>query len=154
MGTAILQTCCGAATAVCFAILFNVRRQKLPIIACGSAVACGIYLLVDYLSGAMFLSLFCASCFVSLLSEVLARRKAAPVTTFLVPFMIPLFPGGDLYQAAAALIQQDSSFPSACRTVFSEAGALVSGIAVVACLVQLIYRLLHRRQQRLFRRQK
>ena len=151
METVILQVLCGAATAVCFAILFNVRRQKLPIIACGSAAACGIYLLVNQLSGAVFLSLFCASCFVSILSEVLARRKAAPVTTFLVPFMIPLFPGGDLYRAAAALVQQDASFPTACRTVFSEAGALVSGIAVVACLVQLLYRLLHRRQQRLYR---
>ena len=65
--------------------------------------------------------------------------------------MIPLFPGGDLYRAAAAMVQQDASFPTACRTVFSEAGALVSGIAVVACLVQLLYRLLHRRQQRLYR---
>lgn len=141
MSAAILQICTASVAALCFALLFNVRGRKLPIVAVGGAAAWGLYLLLFTLSGNLFLSLFFASAGVTLLSELLARRLAAPTTVFLVPILIPLFPGGDLYRAAAALVRADGSFSAALLRVMVEAGAIAAGIVLISSLVQTYYRI-------------
>lgn len=141
MKTAIFQVFLAAVIALCFAVVFNVRGRKLPIAAIGGALGWAIYLAVRALSGSVFVGIFAAAAITALLSELLARKMRAPVTVFLVPTLLPLFPGGDLYYAAASLIRDDGSFPDAAALVLKEAGAIAGGIIVAATLVQAYYRI-------------
>lgn len=137
--TTMLQLFCAAAASAGFAVYFNVHGVKVAVTALGGCLVWGAYLLVFRLTQDRFTSTFTAATLSALLAELLARRMAAPVTVFLVPILIPMFPGGDLYAAAASLVRADGQFSAACRLVLEEAGAIAAGIVVVACLVQVYY---------------
>ncbi len=141
MKTALFQIFLAAAIALCFAIVFNVRGRKLAVSALGGALAWAVYLSVRALTGSMFVGIFAAAILTALLSELLARKMRAPVTVFLVPTLLPLFPGGDLYYAAASLVRNDGSFGAAASLVLKEAGAIAGAIIVSATLVQAYYRI-------------
>ena len=141
MKAAIFQVFLAAVIAMCFAVVFNVRGRKLVVSTIGGAVVWTIYLAVRALSESMFAGIFVAAGMTALLSELLARKMRAPVTVFLVPSLLPLFPGGDLYYAAASLVRGDGSFGAAATLVLKEAGAIAGGIIVAATLVQAYYRI-------------
>lgn len=146
----IFQIFLAAVIALCFAVVFNVHGHKLPIAAIGGAFAWTVYLSVRALTSSIFIGIFAASGLTALLAELLARQMRAPVTVFLVPTLLPLFPGGDLYYAAAALVRNDGSFIDAASLVLKEAGSIAAGIIVAATLVQVYYRVrfaLHRRNR-------
>ena len=147
MKTAILQTALSAVISLSFALLFNVRGRKLVVAAVGAPIAWMVYLLVSGWSGSPFAGLFAATALTALASEVLARRMAAPVIVFLVPILIPLFPGGDLYYAAASLVASDGKFAADCLLVLQEAGSIAGGIVAVACLVQAYYHIRRARRK-------
>ncbi len=141
MKLAIYQVLFASVIALCFAVVFNVRGKKLIVSALGGGFAWAAYLALYALAGSMFLSIFTTALLSSLLSELLARKLRAPVTVFLVPMLIPIFPGGDLYYAAASLVRDDGSFSKAAALVLKEAGAIAGGIIVAATLVQIYYRI-------------
>ena len=75
-------------------------------------------------------------------SELLARLLKAPVITLLVPMLVPLIPGGDLYYTTLALVQGDTAGFARYGTLFiEEAGAMAFGVILVACLVQTLGKL-------------
>lgn len=150
MGTVILQLCAAAAASAGFSIYFNVRGRKIAVAAVCASLIWGVYLLTYALTADRFSATFAGAALGALLSELLARRMAAPVTVFLVPILIPLFPGGDLYAAASSLVRPDGTFVADFRLVLEEAGAIAAGIVVVACLVQVYYhiRRWYRKQRR------
>ena len=94
-----MQTFIGLLTALLgsagFALIFNVRRQLLPLAALGGALCWGAYLS------------FTASAVTAVWSEVLARIKKTPAQQYLIIGLIPLVPGGTLYYAMSALVRQD-----------------------------------------------
>ena len=76
------------------------------------------------------------------LAELLARLLKAPVITLLVPMLVPLIPGGDLYYTTLALVQGDTAGFARYGTLFiEEAGAMAFGVILVACLVQTLGKL-------------
>ena len=77
-----------------FALLFNVRKQLLPLAALGGALCWGAYLLA-------------ASAVTAVWSEILARVKKTPAQQYLIVGLIPLVPGATLYYAMSAVVQQD-----------------------------------------------
>ena len=141
MSAAIYQVVLAAVISLCFAVVFNVHGRKMLIAAVGGTVLWAIYLSVRALTGSIFGGIFAAAAISGLLSELLARKMRAPVTVFLVPALLPLFPGGDLYYAAASLVRSDGSFPAAASLVLKEAGAIAGGIIVSTTLVQAYYRI-------------
>ena len=90
-----------------FALLFNVRKQLLPLAALGGALCWGTYLLAGQATDVVFLQSFAASAVTAVWSEVLARVKKTPAQQYLIIGLVPLVPGGTLYYAMSALVRQD-----------------------------------------------
>ena len=137
MGWYILQTLMGAIGSLGFAVLFGVRDRKVWPIMAGGAACWAVYLLsVNAAGWSMFAGLFVATFITDLLAEMLARKLKTPVLLLLVPMLIPLIPGGDLYYMMDYLVRSNYvDFGMASRKVLMEAGAIAMGIVVGAYAV-------------------
>ena len=119
-GEILLQIVMAMIGALGFGLLFHISGSRLITIMLGAAVNWGVYLL----------------------AELLARLLKAPVITLLVPMLVPLIPGGDLYYTTLALVQGDTAGFARYGTLFiEEAGAMAFGVILVACLVQTLGKL-------------
>lgn len=144
----VIQTCMGMLGAVGFAVLFHVKGKKLIAAALGGGLSWVVYLLVlrKFLDPAV--GLLAATMTVGLLAELLARVMKTPVTILLVPMLIPLVPGGDLYYTTSYLVRgQALEWAESLELVIREAGAIAFGIILVTCLVQVIQRLFPGRER-------
>lgn len=138
----ILQTLMAMLGAIGFSILFNVRKKKLVAAAIGAGISWIVYLVTYKQYGDKVFSLFCATIAMALLAEILARIMKAPVTILLVPMLIPLFPGSDLFYATSHLVQNNNMEGAAyLELVLKEAGAIAFGIILVTCVVQVVLKL-------------
>ena len=145
----MLQIGIAAAGAVGFALLFGVRGQKLLWIAFGGAVGFGAYRFLLWMGKGLFAALLFATLLTALFSEALARLKKAPVLLFLVPMLIPLIPGGDLYYAMQSFVRgEGAAFGARVQLVLSEAGAIALGILCAASGVNVFQQILRRTKRR------
>ncbi|MBQ0065564.1 MAG: threonine/serine exporter family protein [Firmicutes bacterium] len=82
-----------------FAILFNVKKDKLIYAGIAGAVGGILYKLgVVYFGWGEYISNFVGAIGLAFVSEVFARYKRTPISTFLVCALIPLVPGGNLFR--------------------------------------------------------
>lgn len=138
MGWYCTQTAMGAVGAAGFAVLFNIRGSRLVWIALGGALSWAVYLACTCHGQGVFTALLCATMAAALASEVLARAVRAPVILLLVPMLIPLIPGGDLYYMMSFLVRaQFEQFALYARLVLTEAGAIAVGILCAASAASL-----------------
>lgn len=128
-----------------FSILFNLRGTKLFLAALGGMLSWCVYLLLEpYISGAPVRYFFC-SFFLAFYAEVLARVLKTPATTFLIPPLIPLIPGSDLYYTMRfGLNRQWSQCLSQAFFTLKLAVALALGIIAVLSILGVINVLLNR----------
>ena len=91
-----LQLLASALGAVGFALLMQVRRRYIPLIAALSFAAWGVSLLLDQVLDSFFTMLLAAA-FCCLMSEISARILRCPVTVLLMPSAVSLIPGSDLF---------------------------------------------------------
>lgn len=133
-----IQTVMGCIGAVCFAVLFNVRGKRLLLIAGASALSWLGYVLCDMNGAGLFWAIFCGTAVAGMISEVLARVVKAPVLMLLVPILIPLFPGGTLYNMMSNLVRRNHElFLRYARQLLEEAGAIALGIICCASVVSI-----------------
>lgn len=124
--------------AVGFAVMFQVRGPKLLLCGLGGSMTWSVYLWVVERSGDEIVGFFAATVLVSLVAELLARIVKTPVILFLVPMLIPLIPGGNLYQSTTYLIQNEMVlFGTSMALLLRKVGAMAFGIILVASLVQV-----------------
>ena len=124
----LTQTVMGCIGAVCFAVLFNVRGKRLLLIALASALSWLGYVLCDMHGSGLFWAIFCGTTVAGMISEVLARVVKVPVLMLLVPILIPLIPGGTLYNMMSSLLRsQHDLFLGYARQLLAEAGANALG---------------------------
>lgn len=118
-----------------FSLLFHVTGKKLIAIALGGAVSTAIYLWVLALSDQKATALLVATAAIGILAEVFARLFKAPVISFLVPMLVPLIPGSDLYYTTSFLIRgQSAEFAERGQSLLWQAGAIAFGIILVSCI--------------------
>lgn len=142
----VLQTAMGCVGALGFSILFNIRGRKLIWSMLGGGLGWVVYLAGVCHGLDVFPALLCATLAAALLSEVLARVLKAPVLMLLVPMLVPLIPGGDLYYMMSFFVRGDyESFGQRARLLLSEAGAIALGILCAASLASLAVSLHERR---------
>ena len=116
-----VQTLMGCIGSVGFAVLFNIRGRKLLLAAGGGALAWAVYLACTCNGLDIFAGLFFATLAAALASELLARAVKAPVIMLLVPMLIPLIPGGDLYYMMSFLVRgQYEAFGQYAQRVLSD----------------------------------
>lgn len=136
----LIQAISGTVGALGFAMLFNVHGRKLFLIALGSFLSWGCFLLCSSLgTGYAF---FCAALLAAVVSEILARVVKAPVLIFLVPMLIPLIPGSDLYYTMSNLLsgQWEQCVRHAGFLVL-EASSIAMGIICAAALGRILFTL-------------
>ena len=138
----VIQTLMGAIGAVGFAILFNVRGKRLLLFFLGGALDWAVYLLCTLNGCSMFLGLLFATMTAAISSEVLARIIRAPVLILLVPMLIPLIPGGDLYRCMDGMVRGDyDRFLTYGSNAVTAAGAICLGIICVTAVTHIILRI-------------
>lgn len=124
-----------------FGVLFNIQQKpKLFFAGLNGAIGGAVYefLLANHVSSlaANFLSAIVFTC----AAEVLARKMKGPVTAFIVCALIPLVPGGTMYDMMIEIITND---PYEALVLFLEtltvAGVLALGILIVETITRLIY---------------
>ena len=136
----VIQTLMGALGSVGFAILFNVRGYRLILFFLGGALDWAVYLVCKTHGCGLFLSVFLATATAAFLSEVLARLVRAPVLLLLVPMLVPLIPGSDLYYTMDALIRKEQDVLLTRGTMaITCAGAIAAGIICMTALSHLIF---------------
>lgn len=122
-----------------FGILFHIRGKNLIYAGNSGAIGGIVYYFVLNIGGNEVLAVFMASLLFALYSEVMARICQTPVTTFIVPGLIPLVPGGGMYEMMAFAVEghADLLMDKALQTL-SIAGALVLGLLCASAIVQII----------------
>lgn len=148
----ILTTLMGMVGAVCFAMLFNVRGYKLISHAIGAMISWIVYMYVFSFNQDKVISLFCATATIGILSEILARLMKAPVIVMLVPMLVPLFPGSDLFYATSYLVRGDNLMGMQyLELVLKEAGAMAFAIIIVTSLTQVVLKVARYLARNLYR---
>ena len=122
-----------------FSLLFNIHGAGMFICAGGGALGWLVYLLTAPLAGSDIIQSFFAALVISAWSEVMARLRRCPVTSYLLVALFPLVPGGGIYYTMEhAMSGETALFLESLLHTLGLAGALAVGVLLVASLARLI----------------
>lgn len=118
-----------------FAILFNVQKKYLFYAASSGTIGGIIYYLILESNISEVFALFIASVAITIVSEVFARKLKCPATTFLICALIPLVPGGAMYNTVLKIVEGDNlmALSYGLSTIFN-ACAIVIGCTLVSSI--------------------
>lgn len=134
----LIQIFTGFLGSLGFGILFHIKGRKLLIASLGGLMSWTVFLLLEPVLPGEAVRYFLASAAVTVYAEVFARVIKTPTTTFLVPSLIPLIPGGALYYTMNyALNEQWSAFADKAVYTLGLAAALALGIIAVTTLTRM-----------------
>lgn len=122
---------------VFFAYLFHAPKRCIISSSLIGMVGYLVYMLfVDFVAGSVG-GAFAASIVIALLSEATARIQHAPATIFTSVAVIPLVPGGGLYETMFHIVQRDylNAVSRGVETIFI-AGCIALAIALVTSFTQ------------------
>ena len=138
--TSYLLPCLWAFCAcVGFGLVFNI--QGFGILICGGGGARGwfVYLTGACFTGRVILRYLIAAVVIALYSEVMARLRRCPVTSYLIIALLPMVPGGGIYNAMRYCAAGDNQlFLSTLVTTLGIAGALALGAVLGSSLFRLL----------------
>ena len=124
-----------------FALVFQVRREKLLLASLGGLLAWGVYLLMGFATDQDVVRYFAAAVALTVYGELLARVVKCPATLFIVTASIPLIPGGSLYHTMQYFMQNDlEAFSAQALTTLLLALALAVGMLFPSSIFQLLRR--------------
>lgn len=136
----LIQIFTSGVSALGFALSYNVKGKRLIVPFIGGIVSCGLYLLLIFLNNEV-LQRFIVTVFLSFYTEIAARIIKTPTTTFLVPNIIILIPGGSLYFTISSAIRGDwLNFIVNGKETISIAISIASGVMIVSSIIKIIYR--------------
>lgn len=130
-------------SALGFGIIFNIKGKNLFYSSLCGALGWFVYLSsTEFLSTSESFNYFLAALFITLFSEVSARKLKAPVLVFLVCGIIPLVPGSGMYYTMLEAIKGniDLSLSLGANTLIL-AGSLATGIVLMSSITKLFYSL-------------
>lgn len=148
MRQAVLQVVMSGIGTLGFALWFHVRTRHLAVATLGGLFSWICYLAVLQVSGSLFLSAMLAAMLVCLWSEGAARLRKAPANIFLIPGIIPLLPGGNLYYAMSGLVNGEGGefFRQGSATALIAVG-ITTGIVAASEIVNLSLELARARKR-------
>ena len=139
MGDELIQILMAFLGTIGFAIFFNIRKIRLLLVGIGGAVIWTVFLVVNHVTEQEMIALFAASVLASVFAEILARVVKSPATVLLVPMVIALIPGGNLYYTMFYMVQGHSIlFQAYLKLVLQEAASIALGIMIVMSAMQVI----------------
>ena len=137
-----------AIATISFGILFNVQKKNLLLAGVNGGLGYLLFSISTVNGFESHVGMFIASLGISVFAEIFARLQKAPASVFLAAALIPLVPGGTLFQFALNLLEGNNELALECgiRTIL-EAGALAVGIIVVSSLTKVFTRRVLRQKQ-------
>lgn len=137
---------CVSAVVACigFAFVFNVHGNGFLLCALGGGIVCAVYCFAAALGCSEALSYFIAAIASGLYSEIMARIRKYPATSYLVISLMPLFPGAGVYYTTRFFVQGDMS---SCAARGSATIALAGAIAIGVLIVSTFFRMYSNWQQ-------
>ena len=124
-----------------FAMLYNVKGKRLLIPFIGGIAGWSLYILLMFLNNAV-LQCFIATMFLSAYTELAARIIKTPTTTFLVPNIIILIPGGYPYFTTSSAIKGEwLNFILYGKETIFMASSIAAGIMIISSMTKIIYKL-------------
>ncbi|MCQ2478062.1 MAG: threonine/serine exporter family protein [Clostridia bacterium] len=124
-----------------FALLFGLRDKLLLPASIGGLFSWGSYLIFDDIFGSnyIFLSCFLATVIVALYVNIIAYKMKAPTILFLMPAVVPLIPGSDLYYTFLYFYKKQSVDMKLHGIAMLEfAFAIAAGLSVVWAIKAII----------------
>jgi len=133
----ILETFATIIASIGFGIIFNIKGKNLIFSSLGGGLSWLIYSLGLNFNFSTISSLFIASICFSIYSEIFARILKTPVTTLIICCLIPLVPGGLMYNAMYEAITGNlyGALEHVIDTL-SRAGTLASGIIFISTITR------------------
>lgn len=133
----IIQTIATIIASIGFGIIFNIKGKNLIFSSLGGGLSWLIYSLGLKYDFSPISSLFIASISFSIYSEIFARILKTPVTTIIICCLIPLVPGGLMYNSMYETITGNLSgaLALALETI-ARAGTLASGIIFISTITR------------------
>ena len=147
MYTAIIQLVTAFFGALGFALIFNVNKRFLLATAIAGCMGWGIYLLCNevFFMGNLVSNLF-ASAFCQIYAEVSARICKIPTTVIYVPAVIPLIPGGALYNTMYSAVHSDwAQFKVYGSATLQTTLGIAIGLSSVSAILYIITKLARKR---------
>ena len=128
-----------------FCFVFNIHGPGMAICGGGGALGWLVYLLAAFVTPNIILRFLLSSIAITMYSELMARIRRCPVTSYLIIALLPLVPGGGIYETMRYCVQGDMQmFLSALVRTFGIAGALALGTVLGSSLLRLFLPLFHR----------
>ncbi len=125
----------------CLGILFRLRGKKLAAASIGGFCSWGLFLLLHCGISSEPICYFLVSLIISFYAEIMARVLKTPATPIATTSLIPLIPGGSLYDTMAFAFASDFPiFMEKAASTLKLASALALGIIVVTALSQVVFR--------------
>lgn len=135
----ILKSLFAGVIAIAFGVLFNVHGKKLLLAGLNSTMGFFVYLFVEDLGYSSYVGMFFASLVISLFAEIFSRAWKVPATVFMVAALIPLVPGGGIFQTVLSALQKDFSTALAVGiNTILEAAAIALGIIIISSVLKLV----------------
>lgn len=131
---------CGAGAAAALSFCFNISRYDIVWGAFVGGIGWGVYTALIPVSGtAGTESYFWGAVVVAVLSEILAATIRNPATVYLVPGLLPLVPGGGMFQTMRAAVTGDlgKALPLGLSTL-TAAGAIALAVALASSGTRIV----------------
>jgi len=125
-----------------FSIIFYMKPRRLPFAALGGLLTCAVYLLFKEWVGGELISNLVAALVGAVFSEVTARLTKAPVPVYLVPCIVPLVPGGALYEAMSHFVSGEYAAGGAYALITLQVAVGIAGGIITASVLGLFLRYL------------
>jgi len=121
--------------ALCFAVIFNAPRKELLSCSFTGAFGLFIYLLAEKNTLSLPFATFLGAVAVATIARLLSYTRSSPSTLFLIPGIIPLVPGANMYNTMKAVLENNLTlFYFEGTNTLKLAGVIAIGIIVVFTL--------------------
>lgn len=125
-----------------FAFVFNSSKYDILWAALLGAIGWALYLVVTAVEGTETVGYLAGAFAVGFLSEVIAHIVKNPATVYVVPGILPLVPGGGMYQTMRAAVAGNTTLLlNLGLSTLTAAGAIALGVAIASSLARIIARL-------------
>ena len=122
-----------------FAIIFRVPLKHFPVCMIIGGLAWSCYQICLYYNASAVVGCFIAACLVGLLSDICSRVFKEAATIFIIPGMISLVPGYNIYYTMEALLSSElgDAAKVGSQTLLM-AGAIAAGLLVIGAVINVV----------------
>ena len=139
MGEMIFQVMGAFVAVIWFSVLLETPKKYLIYAGIVGGIGWIVYYLSNHFTGQVVLANFLAAVAITVVSHIFARVFKAPVTVFFIAGILPLVPGGLIYNAAYQFLHGNQSAGGDYLILTLEiAGVLAMAIFIVDTVFQHI----------------